>query len=108
VIFTFPPKPFYTSFFGLYFINVFGGIIMPGFDPSLDKQLFSESVTLANQKLIVSVMAYNDGAHKMQIGRERISTEGEGTFAKLGRLTLEEAKAVQPLIAKAIEFMEKE
>jgi hypothetical protein len=82
---------------------------MPGFDPSLDKQLFAESVTLGNQKLIVSVMSYNDGAHKMQIGRERISADGgEGGFAKLGRLTLEEAKAVQPFIAKAISFMEKE
>ena len=79
---------------------------MAGFDPSLDKELFAESVTLGTFKLSVKVMSYNDGMQKMQLVRERINQEGETTFAKLGRLTLDEVDAVTPLMQKAKEFME--
>ena len=79
---------------------------MAGLDPSLDKELFAESVTLGTFKLSVKVMSYNDGMQKMQLVRERINQEGETTFAKLGRLTLDEVDAVTPLMQKAKEFME--
>lgn len=79
---------------------------MPGFDPNLDKEIWSENVMLGNQRLKVSVMSYNDGTPKMQIGRERMNKDGEATFAKLGRLTREEAEAVMPLMKKAIEHLQ--
>ena len=78
---------------------------MPGFDPNLDKEIWSESVTLGISKLKVSVMSYNDGAPKLQISRERLNKDGEGTFAKLGRLTLDEVNAIMPLMEKAKEHL---
>ena len=80
---------------------------MPKFDPSLDKELFAESVEVAGQRLTAAVMCYNDGMAKLHIKRERLNKDGEATFAKLGRMTLDEIKALTPLIAKAVEFMEK-
>jgi hypothetical protein len=80
---------------------------MPGFDPSLDKELFGEAVTIGDMfRLKVSVMSYNEGVQKLQISRERLNKDGDATFAKLGRMTLEEAKAIAPLMQKAIEFLE--
>ena len=80
---------------------------MPGFDPSLDKELFGEYANIAdNLRLKVTVMSYNEGIAKMQISRERKNREGEWNFAKLGRMTLAEATAVMPLMEKAKEFME--
>jgi hypothetical protein len=78
---------------------------MPGFDPNLDKEIWSESVTLGGSRLKIAVMSYNDGTPKLQIGRERLNKEGEGTFAKLGRLTLEEVDAIIPLMQKAKEHL---
>jgi hypothetical protein len=80
---------------------------MPKFDPSLDKELFAESVEINGQRLTAAVMCYNDGMAKLHIKRERLNKDGEATFAKLGRMSLDEIKALQPLIQKAIEFMEK-
>lgn len=79
---------------------------MAGFDPNLDNELFGEDVTLGNQRLKVAVMSYNEGIPKLQIVRERLKEDGTGTFAKLGRMTLDEVTAVLPLIQKAKEFME--
>jgi hypothetical protein len=78
---------------------------MPGFDPNLDKEIWSESVTLGINKLKISVMSYNDGAPKLQISRERLNKDGEGTFSKLGRLTLDEVNAIMPLMEKAKEHL---
>ena len=80
---------------------------MAGFDPSLDKELFSETAQVGEMfRLKVSVMSYNEGIPKLQISRERLNKEGEATFAKLGRMTLDEVTAVLPLVQKAKEFME--
>ncbi len=80
---------------------------MPGFDPALDKEIYSEEVTVGNNKFKVSVMSYNDGEHKLQISRERINQSGDATFAKLGRLNFDEITAVFPLIQNVKTFMEK-
>ena len=81
---------------------------MAGFDPELDKELFTETISVdAMFRLKVSVMSYNDGTPKIQISRERINKEGTATFAKLGRMTLEEIKGILPLVEKARDFMEK-
>lgn len=74
---------------------------MAGFDKSLDKELFSESVTVGRSKLTVAVFSYNGGTSKLQISRENTNAEGEGSFAKLGRITKEELEVILPLIEKA-------
>ena len=74
---------------------------MAGFDKSLDKELFSESISIGRSKLTVAVFAYNGGTSKLQISRENMSAEGEASFAKMGRLTREELDAILPLIEKA-------
>ncbi len=75
------------------------------FDKSLDKELFSESVTFETTKLTVSVFSYNEGVPKLQISRENINADGDFRFAKLGRLTKDEVEAILPLINKALEHM---
>lgn len=76
------------------------------FDKSLDKELFKEEAEFDSSRISVGVFSYNEGAPKMQISREnRNPNTGEYTFAKLGRMTKEEAEAVLPLMQKALEHM---
>lgn len=76
------------------------------FDKSLDKELFSESANFEITRIKVSVFSYNEGTPKLQISRENRNTEsGEWVFSKLGRMTKEEAKAIAPLIEKALKEM---
>ena len=72
------------------------------YDSSLDAQLFSKSWEAEETRLIVSVYSYNKGAKKLQISRETKDTEGNFRFAKLGRLTKEEAEAILPSIQEAV------
>ncbi len=74
---------------------------MAGFDKSLDKELFSESVEFEKGRITVAVFSYNENTPKLQIGRENKNAEGEYSFAKLGRMTKEEVEAVLPLMEKA-------
>ena len=74
---------------------------MAGFDKSLDKELFSESVEFERCKITVAVFSYNEGQAKLQLSRENKNAEGEFNFAKLGRMTKEEVEAVLPLMEKA-------
>ena len=74
---------------------------MAGFDKSLDKELFSESVDFERTKITVAVFAYNEGTPKLQIGRQNKNAEGELSFAKLGRMIKEEVEAILPLMEKA-------
>ena len=75
------------------------------FDSSLDKNLYSESVEFERSKITVGVFSYNEGISKLQISRENKNASGEYSFAKLGRMTKEEAVAVLPLCQKALEKM---
>ncbi|MFP4423605.1 MAG: hypothetical protein ACLFP2_00070 [Candidatus Woesearchaeota archaeon] len=76
------------------------------FDKSLDKELFGEEVEFEVTKLRVSVFSYNDGPAKLQISRQLRNMEtGDFKFAKLGRMTKDEAEAALPLIQKAITYM---
>ena len=79
---------------------------MAGFDPNLDNELFGEDVTIGNNRLKVAVMSYNDGESKLQIMRERLKDDGTSTFAKLGRMTVEEVAAVMPMMQKALDYMQ--
>ena len=78
---------------------------MPGFNKSLDKELFSESVEIGLSKITVAVFSYNSGTPKLQISRQTRDIEGEYQFAKLGRLIKEEVEAIIPFIEKAKKFL---
>lgn len=78
---------------------------MPGFDKSLDKELFSEPLEFDKSRIAVSVFTYNNGTPKLQISRENKSASGEYSFAKLGRMTREEVEKVMPLMEKAKKFL---
>ena len=78
---------------------------MPGFDKSLDKELFSEPIELERSRITVAVFAYNNGTPKLQISRENKNASGEYSFAKLGRMTKEEVEKVMPLMEKAKKFL---
>lgn len=79
---------------------------MAGFDKSLDKELFSKKSEFENTTIKVSVMQYNEGQKKLQVSRENTSAEGEPRFAKLGRLTKQEAESVIPLMQEALNKMD--
>lgn len=77
---------------------------MGNFDKALDKELFKETVVVGDNKLTVGLYSYNEGAKKIQISRSRKNENSEygWSFAKLGRMTVEEAEAILPVIEKAI------
>ncbi|OGW72440.1 MAG: hypothetical protein A2Y02_01315 [Omnitrophica bacterium GWA2_52_12] len=75
------------------------------YDAKLDECLFSKPYEYEGGKIIVSIYSYNKGMKKLQIARENINAEGESRFAKLGRMTKDEAVAVLPLIQEAIGHM---
>jgi nuclear transport factor 2 (NTF2) superfamily protein len=75
------------------------------FDKSLDKELFSETISFETTRITVGVFSYNDGEKKMQIARENMSQNGEWSFAKLGRMFKDEAEKVIPVMEKALKHM---
>ena len=75
------------------------------YDKTLDVEQFKETKEFEDTRISVGVYSYNEGQKKLQISRENMNAEGEWRFAKLGRMTKEEAQEVAPLIAKAIENM---
>ncbi len=76
------------------------------YDSSLDESSFSESKESEAGRLTVGVYSYNKGAKKLQITRENRGPEGDFRFAKLGRMTKEEAESVLPLIQEALKSMD--
>ena len=75
------------------------------YDSSLDAQQFSRFWENESGKIVVSVYSYNNGPKKIQIVREVKDRNGEYAFAKLGRLTREEAEGALPLIQEALKAM---
>ena len=81
-------------------------MIKIAFDKSLDKEVFGETAEFEATRIRVSVFSYNGGTPKLQLSRENRNQEsGDWIFSKLGRLTKDEAKAIKPLIERAIESM---
>ncbi|MFH1578160.1 MAG: hypothetical protein ABIC18_03710 [Candidatus Omnitrophota bacterium] len=76
------------------------------YDPNLDECLFQEPYETEASRLTVSVYSYNKGPKKLQIARENKGAQDEFRFAKLGRLSKEEASRVLPLIQKALDYMD--
>jgi hypothetical protein len=75
------------------------------FDKNMDKQLFTESAEWETTRINVGVYSYNDGDKKLQLSRENRNSDGEWSFAKLGRMTKEESEKIMPLMKKALEHM---
>lgn len=75
------------------------------YDPSLDAETFKEVKEFDGSRITVGVFSYNGNAKKLQLTRENVTQEGEWRFAKLGRMTKEEAEAILPIMAKAINAM---
>lgn len=79
-------------------------INMP-FDPNLDVCKGEEVLEFEGSNIKVGVYSYNEGQSKMQLSRERVNAEGKTSFAKLGRVTKEEAEKIIPAMQKLIENM---
>jgi hypothetical protein len=75
------------------------------YDPSLDAETFKEVKEFDGSRITVGIFSYNGNAKKLQLSRENLSQEGEWRFAKLGRLTKDEAEAIVPIMVKAIGTM---
>ena len=76
------------------------------YDRNLDECLFSKYWEGEFQRLTVSIYSYNKGAKKLQITRENKDNQDNFKFAKLGRMTKEEAQAIIPLMQEAIDQMD--
>lgn len=75
------------------------------YDQSLDAATFKETKEFNDTRITVGVFSYNGGAKKLQISRENMNQDEEWRFAKLGRMTKEEAQEIVPILAKAIQTM---
>ena len=75
------------------------------YEADLDKEVFSKTVESETGQLSVKIMSYNEGPKKLQISRERRSQDGELKFAKLGRMSKDEAESILPLIQEALTNM---
>lgn len=75
------------------------------YDSSLDVCLAKKVWEEGPDRITVSIYSYNNGQKKMQISRENRNIDGEYRFAKLGRLTKDEAAAVIPLIQEVFKEM---
>lgn len=75
------------------------------YDQSLDVAKFKESKEFEDTRITVGVFSYNEGTKKLQLSRENMNANEEWRFAKLGRMTKEEAEAILPIMQKAIEEM---
>lgn len=76
------------------------------YDTNLDERLFSKSNEMETGRLTVSVYSYNNGVKKLQISRENRDPQGDFRFAKLGRMTKEEAGAIIPFMQEALKHMD--
>lgn len=75
------------------------------YDPKLDQETFKETKQFNETRISVGVFSYNGGEKKLQLSRENLGTDEEWRFAKLGRMTKNEAKEIAPILLKALENM---
>ena len=75
------------------------------YEKSLDVETFKEVKEFGESRITVGVFSYNGGAKKLQVSRENRTQDGEWRFAKLGRMSKDEAKEVIPVMIKAVENM---
>ena len=77
------------------------------YDQSLDQKSFTKNWEGENTIVSVNLFSYNEGPKKLQLSRENKTAQGELRFAKLGRLTKEEAEGILPLMQEALAEMER-
>jgi hypothetical protein len=75
------------------------------YEKSLDQETFREVREFGESRITVGVYSYNGGDKKLQVSRENKTGGDEWRFAKLGRMTKEEAQEIIPIMMKAIENM---
>ena len=75
------------------------------YDQSLDVSSFKEAKEFGETRITIGVFAYNEGLKKLQLSRENMNANEEWRFAKLGRLTKEEAQEIVPIMMRAVETM---
>ncbi len=75
------------------------------YDQALDVSSFKEAKEFGETRITVGVFCYNEGLKKLQLSRENQNQNEEWRFAKLGRMTKEEAQEIVPIMMKAIETM---
>jgi len=75
------------------------------YDQSLDVETFKETKQFDKTRVTVGIFSYNGGAKKLQLTRENLDQNEQWRFAKLGRLTKEEAREVIPIMMRAAEKM---
>jgi hypothetical protein len=75
------------------------------YDQTLDVSSFKETKEFQDTRITVGVFSYNNGAKKLQLTRETRNQNEEWRFAKLGRLTKEEAQEIIPIMTRALETM---
>ena len=75
------------------------------YDQSLDVETFKETKEFEKTRVTVGVFSYNNGAKKLQLSRENMDQSDAWRFAKLGRLTKQEAQEIIPIMMKAVEKM---
>ena len=75
------------------------------YDQALDVSSFKEAKEFGETRITIGVFAYNEGTKKLQLSRENQNQNEEWRFAKLGRMTKEEAQEIVPIMMKAIETM---
>ncbi len=77
-----------------------------GFDASLDVKVFSKEVEVGKSKIVLDVCSYNNGAKKLQFSRLNESKEdGSWVFAKLGRISKDEVKAIHAALPEIYKNM---
>ncbi len=75
------------------------------YDQALDVSSFKETKEFEGTRITVGVFSYNEGTKKLQVSRENQNQNEEWRFAKLGRMTKDEAQEIIPILAKAVETM---
>ena len=75
------------------------------YDQSLDVETFKETKEFEKTRVTIGVFSYNGGAKKLQLTRENLDQNEQWRFAKLGRLTKEEAREIIPIMLRAAEKM---
>ncbi len=76
------------------------------YDKELDECVFAKSWENDAERMTASIYSYNKGTKKLQLTRENKNSQGGYRFAKLGRLTKEEIKALLQLIKEACGHMD--
>jgi len=75
------------------------------YDQTLDVSSFKETKEFEDTRITIGVFSYNEGTKKLQLSRENQNQNEEWRFAKLGRLTKDEAQEIVPIMLRAVETM---